>query len=329
MGVLGETGYGKASGMKLSSLLLREHVLVGLSERTLEAAVGEILRRLEIEAPCDGPGPQGRSGHGEIAGWKALRDAVWTRERQSSTALERGVAIPHARMPGLREYIVLLGITETPLEDRCLDGSPVRVVFIILGNEQKNALMLQTMAAIGELTKDEALLERLCGARSAREAWHIVDSSGVQVRPELRARDLMKEAPARATGDMLMRDLLDLFFVHSVRVIPVCNEGEKVTGAVTSAEIVEAGFPEYMAYFDNIGFLDELESFHRFFRQENTVRVAEILNAKPLVFDAATPLIQVVFRMNRERLWYAFVEQDGRLIGMIDRHDIITRLLRL
>ncbi len=305
--------------MKLSSLLPRHHIMVGLEARTVQEATRELLH-----------GVSSAAGQIDIgADWRDVADAIIAREAQSATALEKGVAIPHARVPGMQEFLVGLGIPREPLSNYCIDGSPVRLLFLIAGGEHKNALMLQTMGAISDFASDDDRLEELRAASTPRAAWDFIDKSGIRVKEELRARNLMRPVVTSVSPDTLLSELLDEFFTHDVRVIPVCDGDETVVGSVTAAEILQEGFPGYMTYLDHITFLPELESFDRFLACENEVRVAEFMNERPLVFDAATPLIQVVFRMNREHIPYAFVVEHDRLVGFVDRHDIVIRLLRL
>jgi len=263
------------------------------------------------------------------AAWRRVAAAVLEREEQSSTALGCGVAIPHARIAGLNDYYVLLGIPREPLRDTCLDETPICYIFVILGNESKNALMLQTMAAISTLAQEERPMTALGRVRSPREAWQIIEESGVNVKEELRARDMMRDPAPTITEDKTLSDLLDLFFEHDVRVIPVVTANGEIAGAVTSLEVLHVGFPEYMYRFANIDFLGEHEAFTRFLQQESTLYVRDFMNRKPLVFSESTPLIQIVFQMNRDGIWFALIQKHGKLTGVIDRHDILIRLLRL
>ncbi len=310
--------------MKLSSLLHREHIFTGLKAATLAEAIEELLKNFD-----ESIGFASDTHGSDTPAWRRMAAAVLEREEQLSTALGCGVAIPHARIAGLNDYYVLLGIPREPLGDTCPDGSPIRHVFVILGNESKNALMLQTMAGISTFAMEESNIAALERARSAREAWQVIEDSGVQVKEELRARDMMRAPVAAAAENTTLSELLDLFFEHEVRVIPVLKGDGGIAGAVTSLEILQAGFPEYMHHFANIDFLDEHEAFTRFLQQESTLRARDFMNTKPLVFNEATPLIQIVFRMNRDRTWFAFIQHQGQLTGVIDRHDILIRLLRL
>lgn len=300
--------------MRLATLLEPHHIVAGLVSRTVREAVAEIFEAAERFHPEQPVG--------------VLTRAVLERESQGSTALERGVAVPHARVPGLRDFHLLLGIASPPLDDPCLDGSPVELLFVVTAGNEKNVLMLQTLAAIAEFAQEPSRLAALKAARDRQSAWAVLRDSGVNVKEGLSARTLMRPCPVIARYDMTLGELLDACFQHGVHEAPVCADSEKVIGAVTSEEIVDAGFPDYMSRIRDIGFLNEYRPFEEFFQREMTTLVGDIMNRRPLVVEGGAPLIQVVFQMRRERQRFAFVEENGRLAGMVDRNDILSRILR-
>ncbi len=300
--------------MKLSSLLVVDHTVPDLEARTLAEAVPEILRRVEHFNP------------GEPV--DALVRAVLRREAQGSTAMQNGIAIPHARVPALRDFYVFLGVAKTPLEEKGFDGLAIDLVFLILASDQKNTVMLQTMAAIGSLAKDSDCLAKIRHADSAKAIWQPLDEGDFQVKKGLFAHDLMHAPPVVAREDMALGELLDAFFQHQVYAAPVCSPDGQVVGSVSTGEIVDAAFPEYMSRMRDIAFLAEFEPFEEFFKKEATIRVGEIMNPHPLVVDTDEPMIQVVFRMKSEQRGIAFVQEKGRLVGVIGRNDIVSRILR-
>lgn len=300
--------------MRLSSLLQPEHIVLGVEARSLEGAVREILDRVERFRP-ERPKAE-------------VLEAVLRREAQAGTALEKGIALPHARVSGLRDFHFMVGVAKEPLDDVCADGTPVELLFLILADDSKNTVMLQTMAAVGKLAEDAARLDALKRARTADEVWNLIEESGVRAKRGLFARDLMRPAPVVAHAGMPLRELLDALFEHSVHQAPVCEEDGSIIGAVTSEEIIEAGFPDYMARIPNLGFLTEFEPFEQFFQREATTHVKDIMNQRPLVVEADDPMIQVVFRLRKERRRFAYVQDQGKFAGVIDRDDILSRVLR-
>jgi PTS system nitrogen regulatory IIA component len=70
---------------------------------------------------------------------------ILKREELGSTGVGSGVAIPHARIPGLNKPFGILARLKKPLDFTAIDGQSVDLVFLLLlpgspGGEQLNAL---------------------------------------------------------------------------------------------------------------------------------------------------------------------------------------------
>jgi len=301
--------------VKLSSLLAPRNILTGLAARTITDAVPEMLQRMVGAHPADSI--------------DEITAAVLHRETPGSTAMALGVALPHTRLSNLHEFYLVLGVPQQPLEDKGLDGAPIEWVFLIVASDQKNTVLLQTMAAISTLVQDAGRLGAMKAASSPEALWQVIDGSAIQVKKGLFARDLMHEAPVVAREDMPLRELLDELFEHGAYEAPVCDEDGRIVGAITTEEIIDAGFPDYVSRLPDLSFLTDYEPFEQFFKREATTLVGEVLNRDPLRVDVEDPMIQVVFRLKKRKQHYAYVEEDGRFVGVIDRNDVISRILRI
>jgi len=94
---------------------------------------------------------------------RELTQAVISRELQMSTALDEGVAIPHARIPGLQAPLLLLGRTRQGVEWQARDGKPVRLIFLAITSEDDPNTQLQMLRGISNAVATpqirQALLE--------------------------------------------------------------------------------------------------------------------------------------------------------------------------
>lgn len=300
--------------MRFSNLVDSKNIVLGLKASNLQEATREILDKAEAFSPG--------------LPVDEVHEAVMKREALSSTALGVGVALPHARIPDLEGFAVLVGIPENDLTDKGIDGRPVGVVFLLLTNDRRNTMLLQALAALSRLIQQDQFVDRLRAAGTAEAVWYEIDGSNVEVRKKLEARDLMKSACVHASADMTLHQLLDLMFEKGVGDAVVVDSEYHILGTVTSREIIGAGFPNYMSLMENVGFLIEYESFEEFFKKESKIVVAEFMNTEALFVEASDPLIQVVFRMIQKKERIAFVQEDKVFVGVIDRNDIIPRILR-
>jgi PTS system nitrogen regulatory IIA component len=90
--------------------------------------------------------------------------ALWRREQSGSTALGHGFAIPHARIPGVREPIVLFVRPKLPIEFAAPDHQPVTALFVILVPEHANEEHLRVLASVSEMFSSKRFRKRLDAA---------------------------------------------------------------------------------------------------------------------------------------------------------------------
>jgi len=176
-GLIGERLYVALVVMALVTSLmcppLLRAILAHPRQRRLADALGARSVLLGLEAPdyaaavtrlCEVAASEGR-----LEAAPVLR-AVREREALQSTGLGGGLALPHARLPGLERPLAALGRLAHGVDADAPDGQPARLVLLLLLPQGDPDGQLDLMADVGRLGRDAALLDRLLAARSVTEA---------------------------------------------------------------------------------------------------------------------------------------------------------------
>lgn len=95
------------------------------------------------------------------------------RERLGSTALGQGVAIPHARIPGLAQAIGAYLHLRPAIAFDAPDGKPVSEVLVLLVPEQASASHLQMLAEAAQMFDDRRFRDLLRSQRDAEGAYRV------------------------------------------------------------------------------------------------------------------------------------------------------------
>lgn len=93
--------------------------------------------------------------------------AVLEREKKFSSAVGKGVAIPHARLSALEKPLIAVGRFAKPVPFSAPDGAPVRLVFLILTPAATPVVQLKVLGRIAALVSNENLRRKLLRAKSA------------------------------------------------------------------------------------------------------------------------------------------------------------------
>ncbi|HVR90065.1 MAG TPA: PTS sugar transporter subunit IIA [Novosphingobium sp.] len=91
-------------------------------------------------------------------------ERIEEREKLGSTGFGRGVAVPHARLPGLNRPVAAFFRLDAPVAFDSADGMPVDLIFGLLSPEQAGAAHLHALAAISRMMRDERMHEALSEA---------------------------------------------------------------------------------------------------------------------------------------------------------------------
>jgi nitrogen PTS system EIIA component len=96
---------------------------------------------------------------------KELFGSLLQRERLGSTALGRGIAVPHVHVRGMNRIVCHFAKLATPVDFDAPDNQPVDLLFLLLSPEHASGDHLKALARISRLVRDVPTIERLRAAR--------------------------------------------------------------------------------------------------------------------------------------------------------------------
>ncbi|MDE3055338.1 MAG: PTS sugar transporter subunit IIA [Verrucomicrobiota bacterium] len=92
---------------------------------------------------------------GRLPSKEAFRAAVFYREKLVSTGIGVGVAIPHAKIKSCTQFSIAIGIQrQKGIEWESIDLSPVRLIFLIGGPEDRQSDYLQLLSQLTSAVKN-------------------------------------------------------------------------------------------------------------------------------------------------------------------------------
>lgn len=88
-------------------------------------------------------------------------DALLERENLGPTGVGQGVALPHARLPGLNQVCGLFFRLKKPLDFNAVDRQPVDLVFALFAPEDAGVEHLKALALVSRTLRDESICAKL------------------------------------------------------------------------------------------------------------------------------------------------------------------------
>ncbi|MFN8545330.1 MAG: PTS sugar transporter subunit IIA [Candidatus Binatia bacterium] len=100
---------------------------------------------------------------------RRLADALHERERQSTTALENGIAIPHVRLAGLPAPLAALARSTAGVPCDAADGRATQLFLLLVVAAEQPGSHLRLLATAARLLGDARCRSRLLAVPSADE----------------------------------------------------------------------------------------------------------------------------------------------------------------
>ncbi len=140
--------------MELFSILEKECCSVGLKAKGKD----EVLRKLSALAKKS----EKLEGFSEDLVYRALLE----RESQGSTGFGNGTALPHIRLKGLKEFLVLIAVSSQGVDFDAMDKKKVHLLFMIIAPEEKVNEHVQILAAVSRALSTGTLKKELLASQS-------------------------------------------------------------------------------------------------------------------------------------------------------------------
>lgn len=111
----------------------------------------------------------------QVKNKQELATEIIKREELMSTAIGRGIAIPHVRLSSVTDLVISVGISRCDILDfQPIDDSPVRLLFMIAAAYNQHAYYLQTLSFFSSKLKDAELRSSLLAAKTPQEAYKLL-----------------------------------------------------------------------------------------------------------------------------------------------------------
>lgn len=146
--------------MKIATFLKREFIIEELKATTKESAIEELAALLTRASTADYQ--------------DEMVKVLMARERLGSTGIGDGIAIPHGKISGIADVMIVIGRSSKGVDFNAMDGKPVHLFFLLMVPGNSAGQHLKVLARISRLLKDNVLRNGLMNARSSDELFNLL-----------------------------------------------------------------------------------------------------------------------------------------------------------
>ena len=148
-----------ASHMDMFKLEAMIHELSGSTK-------AEVVEEMVAAAAAGGVLPKARR--------QQALEALMSRENRGSTGLGKGIAIPHAKLEGLRKHAGVVARSSEGVDFKAVDGEPVHVLVMLISPESRPDEHLSLLRWVSGLARDPDFSSFIRQARNEQDIFEVL-----------------------------------------------------------------------------------------------------------------------------------------------------------
>jgi len=146
--------------MRITDLLTPDTIIMELKASSKSEVIDELVNQLN------------EAGH--LHDRDAFREAILAREKEGTTGIGDGIAIPHAKTKAVKTPAICFGKSPQGIDYESLDGKPAHLFFMIAAHEGANEEHLETLSRLSQLLMDTAFRKKLEQAQTKEALLSLV-----------------------------------------------------------------------------------------------------------------------------------------------------------
>lgn len=309
--------------MKFSSYLDSKLIFTGVKGSSIQEIIEEMVERV---AACE---------KNVNLRKEDITKSIIKREEEVSTAIGYGIAIPHARIEKFNDFIVAIGVLETPFEAN-IGGTTLKdqtqLIFLIISDVLKNKNILKIMSAVSKLVrKNKNITNEIKSLKDPKSILETIKAQDIEIGNKITAEDVLSPDITPATPESTLEDIAKRFIIEHKSGLPVVDKDGNFLGEITEKELIAFGMPQYLSLMKDLNFLTVGEPFEEYLLNEKTTTINEIYRPKDdlIIIDKKAPIMEICLLMVNKGVTRLYVVEDGKYIGLVKRSNIIKKVLHI
>jgi CBS domain-containing protein len=302
------------NGTHFSSLFTPYQVLCHTPHTERDVLIGEMVYAL-------GPALE----HGELD--DVVRQVI-AREDEMPNIVAPGIAIPHARIGGLKRLVVAIATSRKGIRFSDKSGGLAKLIILILTPHDTPAAYLQALSSLSRILQGPGTPEKVAELSTGEMVWHFFDRGGLVLPDYVCAGDMMRREFTTVNAGDTCATAIDLFAKNQLADLPVIDDDGKLVGLVTADALLKVCLPDYILWMQDLSPIINFEPFAELLRNEEKTWLADIMSDDYVTVSENSPAIEVAKGMCKRGVRQVLVVRSEKLVGVITIEDFITKVLR-
>ena len=253
---------------------------------------------------------------------------VKAREAVFPSVVASGLAVPHARLNGLKKPLV--SMVCTPNGAVAKEQEKVYVTILLLTPQDDPNLHLQVMSALAAVFATPSLIADVANAATPQDVFNLLQRAGGgdegQIPAYLKAADIMSYPPALLQETDTVAHAIRTFATTNCVELPVLDSAGDLRGLMSLSDLLRHSLPEHLLWMEDLTPIYQFQPFKELLRVAEETKVGDFMREEFLVVDVNVPAVQLAKLFLVNGVQQLLISRDGKFAGIVEQKSFCARL---
>ena len=253
-------------------------------------------------------------------------DEIAERERVFPTVIAPGLAVPHARIPGLPRPLAALATVPSGVDFGSSMGD-AQVVLLVLSPMEDPNLHLRIFSELAARFGDPTLVPALAACTGPQAVMDILSGNSRSAMPDyLKAGDIMTTPNATLLETDSLSHAIRTFAVTGISELVVLDASGDLRGVIDLADILRYCLPEHLLWMEDLAPIYLFQPFSELLRSAGETKVADVMREEFLTVDRGVPAIQLAKLFMNHRVKQLIITDGRHFAGVVEFKAFCAKL---
>lgn len=253
------------------------------------------------------------------------RREVESREALFPTMVAPGLALPHARIPGLPGPLVAIAC----IPNGCFFGGSdkARVMILLLTPVDNPNLHIQLLSALAKEFTAPGAADKIAKSSSPRDVLSHFTRGAAKIPDYLKASDLMEQFPEMLQETDSILDAVKKFAVTRSEELPVIDDTGDLRGMLSLADLLKYSLPEHLLWLEDLSPIYQLQPFSDMLKTADETKVADVMREEFISAGADDPAVKLAKLFLTTKVSQLLILDDaGKPAGFVSLKNFSAKL---
>ena len=264
------------------------------------------------------------------------RAEIEKREKVFPCIVAPGLAVPHARLPGLEAPMIAIACSPYGISYGGKDVNTqvislnmnvcINVMVLILSPLEDPNLHLQVMSMLAKSFSDPASISKVAELKSPADVTSFFATGKIRMPEYLLAKDVMRTdfTPLHETDTI--REAIDIFATTQSYSLPVVDSVGDLRGVASLKDILTYCLPEHLLWMENLSPIYRFQPFVDLLKSASDTRVSDIMQELGEPVSEDVPAIQLAkLFLEQKQSQLIITDRDGKLAGLVSLREFCAK----